>query len=128
MGGIMNNTKKIRTFETGATRDSDQDKFDFDGFLSPSVIKRYAEYMHKHRYQADGTLRSSDNWKKGIPIEQYMKSMWRHFFDVWTLYSKGDIKTEVAEEALCALLFNVSGMLHEVLRDKASRYIKNKEE
>jgi hypothetical protein len=126
MGSIMNNTKKIRTFETGATRDSDDGKLDFDGFLSPSVIKRYALYMHQHRVQTDGTLRSSDNWKKGIPIEQYMKSMWRHFFDVWTLHSKGDIKTEVAEEALCALLFNVSGMLHEVLRDKASRYIKNK--
>jgi hypothetical protein len=124
MGGIMNNTKKIRTFETGATRDSDDGKLDFDGFLSPSVIKRYALYMHQHRVQTDGTLRSSDNWKLGIPIKQYMKSMWRHFFEVWNLHSEGNIKTEVAEEALCALLFNVNGMLHEVLKDETSRYIK----
>jgi hypothetical protein len=53
-----------------------------------------------------------------------MKSMWRHFFEVWNLHSEGNIKTEVAEEALCALLFNVNGMLHEVLKDETSRYIK----
>ncbi len=56
-----------RTFETGATRDTGDDKLKFDGFLSASVIKRYAEYMHKNRIQSDGSLRDPDNWQKGIP-------------------------------------------------------------
>jgi len=33
-----------RTFDTGATRDTSQDKLDFEGFLSPLVIKRFGEY------------------------------------------------------------------------------------
>ena len=72
----------MRKFNTGATRDVDNDKLDFEGFLSPTVLIRYAEYMHTHRKQSDGALRDSDNWQKGIPKEVYMKSMWRHFMDV----------------------------------------------
>jgi len=104
--------RKIRTFSTGATRDSDADKLDYEGFLSPLVLERYAEYMHTHRKQSDGTLRSSDNWKKGIPIDQYMKSLFRHFMSVW----KGHSVEEIKEEDLCAMLFNVMGILHEQLK------------
>lgn len=75
-------SNKIRTFDTGATRDTDEGKLDFEGFLSPLALERFAEYMNKHRQQSDGSLRDSDNWQKGIPVKQYMKSMWRHFFAV----------------------------------------------
>ena len=54
----------MRTFDTGATRDSDNDKLDYEGFLSPLVLRRYAEYLHKHRKQSDGKIRTSDNWQK----------------------------------------------------------------
>lgn len=101
----------MRKFTTGATRDNDETKLDYEGFLSPLVLERFAEYMHKHRKQADGQLRASDNWQKGIPKEAYMKSMWRHFFSVWKSYRLGELK----EEELCALLFNVQGLLHEEL-------------
>lgn len=107
----------MRQFETGATRDSDENKLDFEGFLSPLVIERYAEYMHSHRIQADGKLRDSDNWQLGITISAYMKSMWRHFFAVW----KGHRTSEIPEEELCALLFNVNGLLLEVLKKKLAK-------
>jgi hypothetical protein len=107
----------IRTFESGATRDTSQGKLDYEGFLSPIVLKRYAEYMHKNRIQSDGTFRASDNWKKGIPREEYMKSGFRHFMDWWSLHrgyeGRGDM-----EEALCALMFNVQGYLYEYLKEK----------
>jgi hypothetical protein len=112
----------MRQFETGATRDADDDKFDYEGFLSPTVLTRYAEYMHLHRVQKDGKLRDSDNWQKGIPIGVYMKSLWRHFMDVWKLYRTylGGKKIDryLLEEALCACMFNVMGMLHEVSKWK----------
>lgn len=108
----------MRTFETGATRDTDTDKLDFEAFLSPLVLERYAEYMHRHRVQPDGSLRDGDNWQKGIPRDAYMKSAWRHFFDWWKEH-RGLDSREGLEDALCALLFNVSGYLHEVLKDKA---------
>ena len=109
---------KTRTFDTGATRDTEDGKLDYEGFLSPAVLKRYAEYMHANRLQSDGTLRDSDNWQKGIPMTAYMKSMWRHFHEVWTAHRAvrtlhGD---KMLEAALCALLFNVMGYLHELLK------------
>ena len=52
----------MRHFKSGATRDSDETKIDFEGFMSPLVIERFGEYMTKHRIQADGGLRDSDNW------------------------------------------------------------------
>ena len=107
----------MRTFDTGATRDSDDGKFDYEGFLSPLVLERYAEYMHLHRKQAGGKLRDSDNWQKGIPIAQYCKSLWRHFVDIWTLHRGWPAKATL-EDALCAVLFNAMGMLHEVVKKR----------
>lgn len=108
----------MRTFETGAIRDTDADKLDYEGFLSPLVLRRYALYMHAHRIQSDGTLRSSDNWQKGIPRDAYMKSGFRHFMDWWDAHrSEAGVAaggTEV-DEAICALLFNAMGYLHELI-------------
>ena len=98
----------MRKFETGATRDSDENKLDYDGFLSVDVLKRYAEYMHKHRIQADGEMRDSDNWQRGIPRDQYRKSAFRHFMAWWEKHRKGC----TTQEEACALLFNIMGDLH----------------
>jgi len=111
--------KPIRQFTSGATRDSDTDKLDYEGFLSPIVLKRFAEYMHKNRIQSDGSLRDSDNWQKGIPEEAYAKSLLRHVIDVWRLRRisfKDDKQREELREALCAVMFNSMGYLFEVLR------------
>lgn len=107
----------IRKFDTGATRDADSDKLDFEGFLSPLALERFAQYMHKHRRQSDGNLRDSDNWQKGIPLNAYMKSNWRHFFDLWKLH-RGYPTVSDLEETLCAILFNTQGYLHEILKIK----------
>lgn len=109
----------MRTFETGAKRDSDNDKLDYDGFLSPYVLRRFAKYMHEHRVCADGSQRASDNWQKGIPRTVYMKSAWRHFMSVWHWHrlelATGVDASQPLEDSLCALLFNIMGYLHEVL-------------
>lgn len=106
---------KVRQFDTGATRDTDAGKLDFDGFLSPLVLRQYADYMHGHRKLPDGSLRASDNWSLGIDREVYMKSLWRHFFAVWE-ENKGIETPDGLVANLCAVLFNASGMLHEVLK------------
>jgi hypothetical protein len=103
----------MREFDTGATRDTEEGKYDYEGFLSPLVLERYAEYMHKNRLQADGKLRGSDNWQKGIPLDVYMKSMWRHFILVW-MEHRFEPATDAQEEALCGLLFNAMGYLYEL--------------
>jgi hypothetical protein len=50
----------MRKFKSGALRDNDTDKIDFEGLLSPLVLERFGEYMHRHRNTADG-VRDSDN-------------------------------------------------------------------
>lgn len=110
-------THQMRTFDSGATRDSDTNKLDYEGFLSPLVLRRYAEYLNKHRKQANGKTRDSDNWQKGIPLKAYMKSMWRHFMEVWASYRRCGLHID-QEEALCAVIFNASGYLHELLKQE----------
>jgi len=107
----------MREFDTGATRDTDVGKNDYEGFFSPLVVKRFGDYMTKHRKQADGKLRSADNWQKGIPKDAYIKSAWRHFLD-WWMEHRNIPSREGLEDALCALMFNIMGYLYEVLKTK----------
>lgn len=108
----------VRQFASGATRDVDTNKLDYEGFLSSRVLRRFAEYMHKNRFHCDGSMRASDNWQKGIPAEAYMKSMWRHFMGVWEKHRSHTtlLDADAFEDELCAMLFNVQGMLHEHLK------------
>ena len=119
--GGFGQTLKMRTFDTGATRDTDSDKPDFDGFLSPLALEAFAEYMHRHRQVADGSLRASDNWQKGMPLDEYRKSAWRHFFAFWKTSRdpKFDHDSVATVDAACGVLFNIMGYLHEALRDRS---------
>ena len=111
----------MRTFETGATRDDDETKCDYEGFLSPVVIRRFGEYMHMHRTQKDGKLRDSDNWQRGIPMDQYMKSLVRHLIDAWGIHRGQWVvgrEGESMEELLCAVMFNTMGYLHTILNQQ----------
>jgi hypothetical protein len=108
--------KAVRTFETGATRDTDEGKLDFEGYLSPVVLLRYAEYMRNHQATADGQVRPGDNWQKGMPPEAYMKSMLRHLMDVWLMHRGYPSDTGASiEDALCAVMFNAMGYLFQVM-------------
>jgi hypothetical protein len=110
---------RVRTFSTGANRDTATDKLDYEGFLSPLVLEAFGEYMHKNRRMADGTLRDSDNWQKGIPRDVYAKSGWRHFFDWWKEH-RGHRTADGLKAALCGLMFNCMGYLHELLKEENS--------
>lgn len=118
--GVQPMGTPVRKFETGATRAPDSDKLDYEGFLSPLVLERFAQYMHKNRIQVDGTLRTSDNWQKGIPLTSYMKSLFRHFVSVWKAHRSTPMNSPsvVEEDELCAIIFNTQGYLHELLKSR----------
>ena len=119
----------MRQFDTGATRDDDTDKPDFEGFFSPLVLERRALYMHQHRRQSDGNLRDSDNWQKGMSLSVYIKSAWRHFVAWWKWHRAGtNVNQDEVEDALCALMFNAEGYLHELLKSKRQREVMHHEE
>lgn len=101
----------MREFDTGATRDTDEGKLHYKGFLSPKALRQFATYMEKHRYQANGVVRDPDNWKKGIPLDAYEDSFIRHVFEWWELIEKGD--RDHADEIANALFFNIQGWMFE---------------
>lgn len=116
------NSQDTRLFSTGATRDADDNKLDYEGFLSPQVLAAYAVYMHGCRSRnipPGEKLRSSDNWQKGIPKEAYVKSLIRHVFEAWQSWR---LNGKIPRATLCAIMFNVMGFLHEDLKedDRAS--------
>jgi len=120
-GNSRRKEEAMRTFDTGATRDLADGKFDYEGFFSPHVLEAFACYMHINQTQADGTMRNSDNWQKGIPTDAYIKSGWRHWFALWQTFrsfiSIGHRPAPGIEMiAVCGLLFNVMGYLHERMK------------
>lgn len=116
---------EIRKFDSGATRHDNADKLDYEGFLSPAVLREFARYMHEHRKQADGSLRASDNWQKGIPVKSYQESLIRHVLAAWALWRGCGVEKELIGgvereptliECLMGIIFNAQGMTHELLK------------
>lgn len=118
----MAENSEVRSFSTGATRSSDTGKPDYEGFLSPVVLEEFGKYMSKHRIQANGEPRDSDNWQRGIPLSAYIKSTWRHFMHWWLLH-RGHVALDekgqpvTMRETLSAIMFNTMGYFHEWLKE-----------
>ncbi len=111
---------KIRTFDTGATRDTNDGKLDYEAAMHPLVVRRYLEYMQKHTMQPDGTQRDFDNWQQMFGDKHFdvcIKSGWRHFMD-WWLDHRGCESRDGIEEAICGLIFNANAYLFKILMGK----------
>lgn len=112
-----------RVFQTGATRGKDDNKLDFEGFISPRVLWRYAEYMHECRLRnvpPGAAIRSSDNWQKGIPTDAYIKSLIRHTMEVWGSHrgAMPEVNSANYIRTLCAIMFNAMGLIFEATRNE----------
>ena len=118
---IKRQSEEIRHFESGATRNIDTGKFDYEGFLNPEVLYAFGQYMHEHRHQRDGSLRDSDNWQKGIPFRVYVKSLVRHVIDLWRMergyrvINPDTMQPHTQQELCCAIVFNAFGYLKELV-------------
>lgn len=112
----------MRRFDSGAIRDTEDGKFDYEGFLDPAVLREFAAYMHGHRKMPDGSLRSADNWQKGFGLDVMMKSMLRHVMDLWLIHRGHDaVRPEDGHsvsvpDALGGIMFNVQGYWSEWLK------------
>lgn len=113
--GPIAEQRHTRTFETGASRDVDVDKVDFEAALSPLAFEAMCVYMHHCRKMPDKSLRPPDNWQKGMPLDSYIKSGIRHVMDWWKAH-RAHTSREGVVFALCGIMFNVQGYLHEYLK------------
>jgi hypothetical protein len=99
-------SKKITQFKTGAIRDSQEGKTDYNETISWTALNRYARYMtgKKAKYGAG-------NFKKGIETWSYVQSMLRHV-DKWMRNTYEEGNDEKDEDHLSAIVFNVFGIMH----------------
>ncbi len=101
-----------RVFTSGAQRDSNSNK-PFCHNLKGYTRLRFGYHMTK------GSNKYGDaNWEKGMPNEQYIESMDRH----WSQYISGDR----SEDHLSAFLFGINGLMDNERKEgvKADSYFK----
>lgn len=75
-----------REFKTGANRNSSNGKFVYSDFINPLNEHSFAKYMHGKRFLDDGTYRDGNNWQRGIPMEELLKSFRRHSWELEALH------------------------------------------
>ena len=103
-----------RTFETGAIRDKEDGKPDMVETTSMYAEWRYTLYMtgKKEKY-------GEGNFKKGITLESYLKSLKRHVTRLQALYDCEKYGLPIAEwmepneDHAAAIRFNADGWMHE---------------
>lgn len=103
----------MRHFKTGAVRDSEgEDKPDFTETISWTAFNRYARYMTGKK-----TKYGQGNFKKGIPIDSYERSLLRHI-DKYMRNKYENGQDEPNEDHLSAAVFNLFGIIHEEEQSK----------
>lgn len=110
MGSTGASSTSSRTYTTGATRSGGR-KLQIRRFFSWKALMKFAWYMDKCRDMPDGSLREADNWKKGIPPEDFADSFIRHATKFAQALDVGDSVT--AQINAMAAFFNLQGYLHE---------------
>ena len=124
--------RKLRQFESGATRNNDPERIDWIKMLALPAMFEYAKYMRAHRQTADGKLREFDNWKGsdkkgGIPLDEAVESLVRHTLDLAALNANEIPMRECnTKEACCAIIFNAMTYLHTIL--ESERILPNRKE
>jgi len=115
----MADFNRDRVFDTGADRSSDKGKHHPDRAWSPLVLAEFARYMYEHNTTAT-VPRREDQWQLGFPMDSFVESGTRHW-EAFKALAKGypafDQKGNPVDvvEALCGVIFNVQGYLHQLL-------------
>lgn len=109
---------KHRTFKSGAIRDVDDGKENYVESLSWIALGRFAKYMNRVSVKY-----GEGNWIKGIPQEEYEKSLLRHIQKYFSAkYNGVDVEPEI--DHLSAAFFNLQGLMHEQEKQKVIDKVK----
>lgn len=121
-----------RKFKTGAVRASAKGKPSVTDYSDPLVEWRFNRYM-----MAAEKKYGRGNWKKGIPLEEYLRSLFRHAIKLWIEIEYGDeipgdwenkwsgqlqawlgpLKDlEKGYDHPCGVRFNINGLMREQIK------------
>ena len=87
-----------RGFESGAVRDAEGGKVE-PGLVSPLFLERLGWRMSGGAEKYDPR-----NWEKGMPLDTYWRSLWRHLVE----FGRGD----GGEDHLAGAAFNLMALMH----------------
>lgn len=121
----MKDNGVLRMSESGAIRNSDIGKINYQGALSPLILEAYGKYIEKHSLLPDGTRRNNKNWQKLFgTVEEHkevcIESAWRHFIDV-LMEHDGYESRDGLDEALGGLMFNIQGYWFAELKERLEK-------
>lgn len=106
---------KYTHFRSGAVRDTQNGKENYVECFSFTAWRRYGQYM----LSKEGKY-PPDNWRKGIDIKSYEKSLLRHIQKYFAnKYEQGEFEPQ--EDHLSACMFNLMGIIHEEEMAKKKR-------
>lgn len=108
-------SRKKTSFSSGAVRDTQEGKENYVECLSFLAMRRYGLYMAKVSKKY-----GEDNWRKGIPITSYEKSLLRHIHKHFANKYDG-ARLEPKVDHLAAARFNLDGLMHEEEKLKMKR-------
>ena len=122
IGDEVRHSSELRNFDTGAIRDNDDSKINYQGALSPLVLEAYGAYIQKHSLLPDGTRRNNKNWQNLFGTHEEhrqvcIESAWRHFIDLLMEHDGYDSRDGL-DEAIGGLLFNIQAYWFSVLKER----------
>jgi len=118
-GFVLTDTGNRKVFATGAQRDAAGMKGWFHGI--PFVaIERWAQWL-----EAGGKKYGKHNWRKGIPLSNYLDSAGRHYFKLCEAMVQG---VHPGEDHAAATLWNIGGFIwtqNEIKEGRLPAYLDN---
>lgn len=97
MTELKDSGKGPRVFESGAQRDNADTKARFD-LLPVTALERVAKH-----YAAGAKKYGENNWRKGIPRSEFLKSGLRHLFYL--------VRGDTDEDHAAAVVWNLLGYI-----------------
>jgi len=114
MPSKMKDSGQRETFDTGAVRDTTENKIRPDLF-SPMAMERIGEWLRL------GSIKYGEyNWMKGIPVSRCFQSLYRHLLKYQQNDRSEDNMTAIAANAMMIIHFEENikrGLLHPSLLD-----------
>jgi hypothetical protein len=94
----MKDSGQRETFDSGAVRDTDDDKPRPD-LISPFMLERLGRWL-----KAGADKYGEHNWQKGLPVSRCIASLYRHL-----MYY---MQSATGEDYLCGVIANATFIVH----------------
>ena len=104
---ITRDSGKREDFDSGMTRDTEDDKIDYSRVFDGPMLQRWAELLTRGAKKYPNTLDGKPNWMKAnseAELRRFKRSAFRHFVQL--------LQGDETEDHAAAVVFNLNGYLY----------------